>query len=72
MVQCNFLTDILDLIYLRFTQNVQRLHLSTGEPAASRMLELFGEVGGNFPEYFTSDEFFHKSRKSYHEKIVLK
>ena len=28
------------------------MHLSTEEPAASRMLEPFGEVGGDAPEYF--------------------
>ena len=30
------------------------MHLSTEEPAASRMLEQFGEVGGDVPEYFSS------------------
>ena len=30
------------------------MHLSTEEPAASRMLEPFGEVGGDVPEYFSS------------------
>ena len=30
------------------------MHLSTDEPAASRMLEPFGEVGGDVPEYFLS------------------
>ena len=30
------------------------MHLSTEEHAASRMLELFGEVGGDVPEYFSS------------------
>ena len=53
-MQCNFLTDILDLVYLRIAKNVQRVHLSTEEPAASRMLEPFGEVGGDVPEYFSS------------------
>ena len=28
--------------------------LSTDEPAASRLLEPFGEVGGDVPEYFLS------------------
>ena len=54
MVQCNFLTDILDLVYLRYAKKVQRVHLSTDEPAASRMLETFGEVGGDVSEYFAS------------------
>ena len=30
------------------------MHLSTDEPAASRMLEPFGEVGRDVPEYFLS------------------
>ena len=49
-MQCKFLTDIMDLVYLRFAENVQRLHLSTEKPAASWMLELFGEVGRDVPE----------------------
>ena len=61
-MQCNFLTDILDLVYLRFAYNVQRVHLSTEEPAASWMLELFGEGGWDVPEYVLSDKFFNKWR----------
>ena len=34
------------------------MHLSTDEPAASRMLEPFGEVGGDVPEYFLSRTHF--------------
>ena len=34
------------------------MHLSTDEPAASRMLEPFGEVGGDVPEYFSSHTHF--------------
>ena len=34
------------------------MHLSTDEPAASRMLEPFGEVGGDVPEYFSSRKHF--------------
>ena len=30
------------------------MHLSKEEPAASRMLELFREVGRDVPEYFSS------------------
>ena len=30
------------------------MHLSTDEPAASRLLEPFGEVGADAPEYFSS------------------
>ena len=40
------LTDILDLV-------VQRVHLSTEEPTAPWVLELFGVVGGDVPEYFS-------------------
>ena len=34
------------------------MHLSTDEPAASRMLEPFGEVGGDVPEYFSTRTHF--------------
>ena len=63
---CNFLTDILDLVYLRF---VQRVHLSTEEPATSRMLEPFGEVGGDVPEYFSSRTHFAKIED---KKVIAK
>ena len=36
------------------------MHLHTEEPAASRMLELFREVGGDVPEYFSSRTYFAK------------
>ena len=36
------------------------MHLSTVEPAASRMLEPFGEVGGDVPEDFLSRIHFAK------------
>ena len=51
-----------------------RVHLSTEEPAASRMLEPFGEVGGDVPEYFLSRTHFAKivDKKSYCEKLSLK
>ena len=32
------------------------MHLITEEPAASRMLEPFEEVGGDVPEYFAKIE----------------
>ena len=54
------LTDILDFVYLRFVQDIPRVHLSTEEPAASRMLEPFGQVGGDVPEYFSSRTHFAK------------
>ena len=48
------------------------MHLSTEEPAASRMLEPFGEVGGDVPEYFSSRTHFAKIKdKSYCEKLSL-
>ena len=34
------------------------MHLSTDEPAASRMLEPFGGVGGDVLEYFSSRTHF--------------
>ena len=36
------------------------MHLITEKPAASRMLEPFGEVGGDVPEYFSSRTHFAK------------
>ena len=34
------------------------MHLSTDEPAASGMLEPFGEVGGDAPDYLSSRTHF--------------
>ena len=68
-VQCNFLTDILDLVYLRFASNVKKVHLSTEEPAASRILEPFGEVDRDFPEYFSSRTHFAKIED---KKVIAK
>ena len=50
------------------------MHLSPEEPAASRMLEPFGEVGGDVPEYFSSRTHFAKMehKKSYCENLSLK
>ena len=45
------------------------MHLSTDEPAASRMLELFGEVGGDVPEYFSSRTHFAKIEN---KKVIAK
>ena len=36
------------------------MQLSTEESAASRVLEPFGEVGGDVPEYFSSRTHFAK------------
>ena len=68
-MQYNFLTDILDLVYLRFVKNVQRVHLSTEEPAASRMLEPFGEVVEDVPKYFSSRPHFAKIED---KKVIAK
>ena len=68
-MQCTFLTDILDFVLLRFVQNIQRVHLSTEEPAASRMWEPFGEVGGDVPEYFSSRTHFAKIED---KKVIAK
>ena len=49
------------------------MHLSTEEPVASWMFELFGEVGGDVPEYCLLDKFFDKWRiKKLLRKLVLK
>ena len=50
------------------------MHLSTEEPAASRMLQPFRKVGGDVPEYFSSRTHFAKieDKKSYCEKLGLK
>ena len=45
------------------------MHLSTEEPAASRMLEQFGEVGGEVPEYFSSPTHFVKIED---KKVIAK
>ena len=36
------------------------MHLRAEEPASSRMLEPFGEVGEDVPEYFSSRTHFAK------------
>ena len=46
--------------YLLFALNVQRVHISTEEPEASWMFELFGVVGRDVPEYFSLREVFRK------------
>ena len=38
-VQCNFLTHIFDIVYLRFALNAQRVHLCAELIAASMMLK---------------------------------
>ena len=45
------------------------MHLSTDEPAASMMLEPFGEVGGDVPEYFSSRTYFAKIED---KKVIAK
>ena len=45
------------------------MHLSTDEPAASRMLEPFGEVGGAAPECFSSRTHFAKIED---KKVIAK
>ena len=45
------------------------MHLSTEEPAASRMLEPFGEVGGDVLEYFSSRTHFAKIED---KKVIVK
>ena len=45
------------------------MHLSTEKPAASRMLEPFGEVGGDVPEYFLMQTHFAKIED---KKVITK
>ena len=45
------------------------MHLSAEEPVASRMLEPFGEVGGDVPEYFSSRTHFAKIED---KKVIVK
>ena len=45
------------------------MHQSTDEPAASRMLEPFGEVGGDVPEYFSLRTHFAKIED---KKVIVK
>ena len=45
------------------------MHLSTEEPAASRMLEPFGEVGGDVPECFSLPTHFAKIED---KKVIAK
>ena len=45
------------------------MHLSTEEPAASRMLEPFGEVGRDVPEYFSPRTDFAKIED---KKVIAK
>ena len=45
------------------------MHLNTEESAASRMLEPFGEVGGDVPEYFSSPTHFAKIED---KKVIAK
>ena len=45
------------------------MHLSTEEPAAFRVLEPFGEVGGDVPEYFSLLSYFAKIED---KKVIAK
>ena len=45
------------------------MHLRTDLLAASRMLEPFGEVGGDVPEYFSSRTYFAKIQG---KKVIAK
>ena len=45
------------------------MHQSIDEPAASRMLEPFGEVGGDVPEYFSLRTHFAKVED---KKVIVK
>ena len=45
------------------------MHVSTEEPATSRMLEPFDEVGGDVPEYFSSRTHFAQMED---KKVIAK
>ena len=45
------------------------MHISTEEPVASRMLEPFGDVGGDVREYFSSRTQFAKIED---KKVIVK
>ena len=45
------------------------MRLITEEPAASMMLEPFGEIGGDVPEYFSSRTHFAKIED---KKVIAK
>ena len=45
------------------------MHLCTEEPASCRMLEPFGEVGGDVPEYFSLQTHFAKIED---KKVIAK
>ena len=45
------------------------MYLSTDEPAASRMMEPFGEAGGDAPEYFSSRTHFANTED---KKVIAK
>ena len=62
-MQCNFLTDMFDLVYLRFALNVQRVHLCAELTAAFWTLEPFGEIGANFSLQLSSRTRFDKINK---------
>ena len=62
MVQCHFLTDVFDLVYLNFRSKVQKAYLCTERTAAYRMFEPFGENGAKYPVLY----------KLYCENMLLK
>ena len=62
-MQCNFLTDIFDLVYLRFASNAQRVHLCAELTTAIWMLEPVGEVGANFSLQLSSRTHYAKIKK---------
>ena len=52
-----------DLVYLRFAQNAQRVHLCGELTAAFWTLEPFGEIGANFSLQLSSRTRFDKVNK---------
>ena len=68
-MQCNFLTDIFDLVYFGFSYNAQRVHLYAELIAASMTLEPLGEVGANFSLQLSSRTQFTKINN---KKVIAK
>ena len=73
-MQCNFLTDILDLVYLRFAQNAQREHsIHTGNCSILGCWNPLEKLAEMFLNTFHCIRFSKTDTvKSYGEKIVLK
>ena len=68
-VQCNFLTDIFDLVYLHLAKNAQRVHLCAELIAVSMILGPLGKVGTNFSLQLSPRTQFAKIKN---KKVIAK